>query len=792
MHIKYLKNILSCQDGAAKISSLSWSPNNLKLAVCTADRVIILFDETGEKRDKFSTKPADAKYGKRSYSVKGIEFSPDSSKLAVGQTDNIVFVYKVGEDWGEKKVICNKFVQTAAVTCMTWPVHGPIIIGLADGKVRAAHIKTNKANTLYNTDSYVVSLASNTDGTGFLSGHADGSIVRWYIADDQNAKPQGKVVVHGVPPYALAWPTNHICVAGCDKKIVFYTPEGTVSQQFDYFRDSTEKEFTTMCCSPSGQALCVGSYDRIRVYSWSGRKNLWEENASKEIKYLYSITALDWKKDGSKVAAGSLCGGVELFESVLKRAVWKNKFEMTYVGPSQVLVKPLAKGARGVILKSIYGYEISDVRIMGGENYLVARTPETMLLGDLQKNLLSEIQWGSSMGGNEKFYFENANVCMIFNAGELSLVEYGKNEVLGSVRTEFMNPHLISVRINERKVKGIDETKRLAYLLDLKTIALEDLAYGDHLGQVTHDSKIDWLELNETGRKLLFRDKRSRLNLVDVETRTKNSIMNFCTFVQWVPGSDVVVAQSRENMGIWYNIDAPERVTLVNIKGDIVDISREDGKTEVIVQEGQHQLSYGLDEGLIEFGTAIDDGDFNRAITYLESLEASPETEAMWRTLARLSFENKQLHVAERSYAALGEVSKAKFLRETLNVADTVASNFGGDGLESPEVLARLYIMNKQFKAAESLYLEQNQLDEAINMYQRLHMWDDALVLADAKAHPNIEEMRVSHAKWLLETGQEEKAGALREADGDYNEALNLYLRAGLATRASRLIQSRY
>ena len=79
------------------------------------------------------------------------------------------------------------------------------------------------------------------------------------------------------------------------------------------------------------------------------------------------------------------------------------------------------------------------------------------------------------MGGNEKFYFENNNVCMIFNAGELSLVEYGKNEVLGSVRTEFMNPHLISVQINERKVKGLEESKRLAYLLDLKTIALEDL-----------------------------------------------------------------------------------------------------------------------------------------------------------------------------------------------------------------------------------------------------------------------------------------------------------------------------
>jgi intraflagellar transport protein 172 len=34
---------------------------------------------------------------------------------------------------------------------------------------------------------------------------------------------------------------------------------------------------------------------------------------------------------------------------------------------------------------------------------------------------LSEIPWANA-GGNERYYFENANVCMIFNAGELSLV----------------------------------------------------------------------------------------------------------------------------------------------------------------------------------------------------------------------------------------------------------------------------------------------------------------------------------------------------------------------------------
>ena len=39
-----------------------------------------------------------------SYFNAGLAFSPDSTKLAVAQTDNIVYVYKIGEDFGEKKV----------------------------------------------------------------------------------------------------------------------------------------------------------------------------------------------------------------------------------------------------------------------------------------------------------------------------------------------------------------------------------------------------------------------------------------------------------------------------------------------------------------------------------------------------------------------------------------------------------------------------------------------------------------------------------------------------------------
>ena len=49
-------------------------------------------------------------------------------------------------------------------------------------------------------------------------------------------------------------------------------------------------------------------------------------------------------------------------------------------------------------------------------------------------------------------------------------------------------------------------------------------------------------------------------------------------------------------------------------QGDIVDLERNEGKTDVVVNEGVTTVSYTLDEGLIEFGTAIDDGDFARYI----------------------------------------------------------------------------------------------------------------------------------------------------------------------------------
>ncbi len=61
MKLNHFKNVLPAGPGVAKVTAVAWSPNNMRLAVVTADRVVHLIDENGERRDKFATKQGDPK-----------------------------------------------------------------------------------------------------------------------------------------------------------------------------------------------------------------------------------------------------------------------------------------------------------------------------------------------------------------------------------------------------------------------------------------------------------------------------------------------------------------------------------------------------------------------------------------------------------------------------------------------------------------------------------------------------------------------------------------------------------
>uniref|UniRef100_A0A8R1I6R6 Intraflagellar transport protein 172 homolog n=1 Tax=Caenorhabditis japonica TaxID=281687 RepID=A0A8R1I6R6_CAEJA len=666
----------------------------------------------------------------------------------------------------EKKVIVNKFVQPSAVTCLRWPFDDKILVGQLDGKVRVGLIKTNKCSSLYKTDEAVVSIQTHPKNVSFVSAHQDGSIILYNFS----SRTQSKICTLQVPPYNMVFTNHGLVVATADRRVLSYTENGVVQQQFDY-NDQAEKEFSSIICDPTAQNVVVGSYDRLRLFSWSARRGAWDEGAPLEIQNAYTISALGWKQDGSTIYAGTICGALFSVDCCLRRGMLKSRFETTYVAPSHVILRDVTNDTRTNVLSN-KGLAIDELKIMGKDRFVVGYTSSTIVIADTETQRFSELEWQS--GGHEKFYFEFNNCCLIINAGEITVVEYGIDGSLGWVRTELTSPHLLSVQISGAEVESHKRVKKLAYLVDPTTISIIDLINSQQESFINHPGAIDWIELNESASKLLYRDKRSKVTLVDIATDQKTVLLTFCTYVQWVPMSDVIVAQSGDNLSVWYNPDLPEQVTNVKIKGEVEEVLRDMDRTE----EPTAKVAYELDNTQIEFGAALEKRDFERAVAFLEINANGSDGYLMWTRVADMALEHGNLFVAQRCFAAVNDVAKAKKLFEIIEIADEAAVTIGGDGTHFYKVRAKLAIMGRKFKEAERIFLEQNDVEEAIAMYTRLHKWGEALELAKVMNYPGYEALKTSYLRALSDTGQDAKAAELKATEGDNLAAIQLYMKA--------------
>lgn len=144
--------------------------------------------------------------------------------------------------------------------------------------------------------------------------------------------------------------------------------------------------------------------------------------------------------------------------------------------------------------------------------------------------------------------------------------------------------------------------------MDAKSIAIVNLALGNQICNWTSYERIEWLELSETGRKLIYKDKLHRLYLLDILRHESVLLSSFAQYVSWIPGSDVIIAQSKDNLYIWYDLVKP---VIQNIGQNVeaIGVKRENGQTKVLFT---NDLEINLDETLIEFDTALEDNDLKR------------------------------------------------------------------------------------------------------------------------------------------------------------------------------------
>ena len=66
-----------------------------------------------------------------------------------------------------------------------------------------------------------------------------------------------------------------------------------------------ESEYTVACTSPSGQSIVLGSFDKLRVFNFNIRRSSWEEAPAKVIENMYTVTAIAWRPDGSRLVVVS-------------------------------------------------------------------------------------------------------------------------------------------------------------------------------------------------------------------------------------------------------------------------------------------------------------------------------------------------------------------------------------------------------------------------------------------------------------------------------------------------------
>ncbi len=405
--------------------------------------------------------------------ISAIQFNSDTvlPKLAVAQSDCIVFVYKWtwtsfdspsdsrsnsntpsihaegqqrSDVWSGKKTICNKFSEASSVTCLVWPARRPgeVIYGLEDGSVKMGILRSNTAQTLHKCDHPVIAIASKLDGSGVATSHLDGSIfvINFLFGNRDSSGQVSLLSRHPCPAYAIAWGRS-ICVAGNDEVVVFYDEKGKIEQRIDYSATTEErksevpycKEFSCATCSSSGDALIFGNFDWFAGYVWDKNQNLWKEDFNTVVEHMHNVSCIAWNADSSQVAVGSSVGLLDLYSSFLYKCSYKDTFDIVCITPSYVTLSPVddeKTSDKTCAIRSKKGGDILKLQFFPDfqqqtDRYVVAQTKDTLLVCDTENPLsFSELDWANNKG-ERKFIFNYSNAFVVCEEGEFIVIEVG-------------------------------------------------------------------------------------------------------------------------------------------------------------------------------------------------------------------------------------------------------------------------------------------------------------------------------------------------------------------------------
>ena len=587
--------------------------------------------------------------------------------------------------------------------------------------------------------------------------------------------------------------------------MAFYPKGGKKPQIFDFSKKEDEYEFTIASANTNGTAVCIGSFDQAKIFTFSESTNKWSESTGGPlvIKNLYSVTALHWQPNGSKICLGSLVGSVELLDIASKKEIISSgKYEVSYVGNSQVVLKQLSTGASASV-RSKFNYEITNVEMLEPSSvdtsYIIAWTNKSIIICDINSDSeeLTEIPWHTN--GSELFAFQK-DAILVYSNGEIAILEPGKNVVTTTLRIDTDNCAHVSVRVTNPRNRNI-RIDRACYInnSDSKSIVYLDLETGFQLETVNHMSKIAWLNLHENGNLLIFIDRRKQLWAIEFgKNNSPYKVLDYCKWASFVSGSDVLVAHDgANNLHVWYGSTQEKPVIIPTCKGRVKKLSKNSGKITVTMQEENtsNEFTYNLDSHMIEFISALEENNLSGAMRFLEKQQNqnSSECQAWWSQLEEIALEKSNLYIVQRCAAARNDFARVEYCDKVSRELDNY--DFGDDGQNkkawktSPLLFARMSQLKGDYQQAEDYFLKLNEIDKIIDMYVTVKKYDQAVRVAQNAGNINkAVELENKQLSFLKQTGQEAKAAEFLNNNGQSSDALSLLMEAGLYARAAKLI----
>ena len=270
-----------------------------------------------------------------------------------------------------------------------------------------------------------------------------------------------------------------------------------------------------------------------------------------------------------------------------------------------------------------------------------------------------------------------------------------------------------------------------------------------------------------------------------INENKKITLIVNCNFVQWVPNTQVLIAQNNKNLYVWYNIDIFLEPKIYTINGNVENVQRKNGKIEVNyidIQEGVGNKLF-LDENLVNLSIAIEERELNKAISILNNLSNLTNKNELllyYKILAKISIEEQNLYIAQKCFATLGNYSKIYYLKKIIKEKEK--------NPENPIINAKLLLLQKEFEKAEELMIKNNMIKETIDICKDLHKYEEALRICKEFGLEEYEKMKEEYLKWLIESEMFDKAAELKIKENSYIEAIKFLIQGDMQVKAGNLI----